>query len=77
MRVAVEDGSQWKAGVPTTLLGEPYIWTISNFGGRLFDISPDGQRFLVLKPVTTPQPSTIVLMQNWLEDLKRRAPTPR
>jgi serine/threonine-protein kinase len=77
MRVIVEAGSEWKAGTPMKLLGGPYIWTISNFGGRLYDISPDGQRFLVLKSVDTPQPSTIVVSQDWFEDLKRRAPIPR
>jgi eukaryotic-like serine/threonine-protein kinase len=72
MRVAVEAGSGWKAGAPTKLLEGPYIWTVPNFGGRLYDISPDGQRFLVLKTVDTPEPSTIVVVQNWFEDLKRR-----
>ena len=74
MRVSVESGSGWKAGKPTKLLGGPYLWTISNFGGRLYDISPDGQRFLVLKSVDTPEPSTIVVVQGWFEDLKRRVP---
>jgi hypothetical protein len=77
MRVPVEPASEWKAGTPMRLLGGPYIWTIANFGGRLYDISPDGQRFLVLKSVDTPQPSTIVVAQDWFEDLKQRAPTPR
>jgi eukaryotic-like serine/threonine-protein kinase len=77
MRVPVEPGPEWKAGTPMKLLGGPYIWTIANFGGRLYDISPDGQRFLVLKSVDTPQPSTIVVAQNWFEDLQQRAPTPR
>jgi len=77
MRVAVEAGAGWKAGTPVNLFGPPYIWTIPNFGGRLYDISPDGQRFLVLKSVDTPQPSTIVFVQNWFENLKRRAPIQR
>jgi hypothetical protein len=77
MRVAVEAGVEWKAGTPMRLFGPPYLWTIPNFGGRLYDISPDGQRFLVLKSVDTPQPSTIVVVQNWFENLTRRAPIPR
>jgi len=77
MRVAVEAGAGWKAGTPVKLFGPPYMWTIPNFGGRLYDISPDGQRFLVLKSVDTPQPSTVVVVQNLFENLKRRAPIPR
>jgi serine/threonine-protein kinase len=74
MHVAVEGGSAWKAGTPAKLLDGPYILTIPNFGGRLYDISPDGQRFLVLKQVDTPEPSTIVVVQNWFDELKRLVP---
>jgi len=73
MRVAVEADSVFKASKPTRLLGGPYEWTVLNYGGRLYDASRDGQRFLVLKPVDVPQPSTIVVLQNWIDDLNRRS----
>ena len=56
------------------MLDGPYIWTIPNFGGGLYDISRDGERFLVLKPFNQSAPSTIVVVQNWFEELKRRVP---
>jgi len=68
-------GSTWKAGASAKLLDGPYIWTVPNFGGRLYDASPDGQRFLALKQVDTPEPTTIVVVQNWFEELKRLVPT--
>jgi hypothetical protein len=34
----------------------------------------DGERFLVLKPFNQSAPSTIVVVQNWFEELKRRVP---
>ena len=42
-----------------------------------YDISPDGQRFLVLKaaesePRTSP---SIIVVQHWTEELKRLVPT--
>ena len=43
--------------------------------GRMYDISPDGQRFLVLKqsslPDRTSAPRSITVVQNWFEELKR------
>jgi hypothetical protein len=46
---------------------------------RTYDISPDGERFLVLKPVEDTQtaPAQIVVVQNWLEEVKRLVPTGR
>jgi len=41
-----------------------------------FDVSPDGQRFLMLKPVEQAQaaPTQINVVLNWFEELKRRVP---
>jgi serine/threonine-protein kinase len=41
-----------------------------------YDVSPDGQRFLMIKPSEQNTALTqIVLVQNWFEELKRRVPT--
>jgi len=42
-----------------------------------FDVSPDGQRFLMLKPVDQQQavPTQINVVLNWTEELKRLVPT--
>ena len=44
-----------------------------------WDISPDGQRFLMVKmDERKPQPVTdIILVQNWFEELKRLCPRGR
>jgi hypothetical protein len=42
---------------------------------RSWDIAPDGKRFLMLKdPRTTRNADTIVVVQNWFEELRRTAP---
>ena len=46
---------------------------------RSFDVTPDGERFLVVLPaqrtgVDTPQ-SRITVVQNWFEELRRLVPT--
>ncbi len=45
--------------------------------GRTYDISPDGERFLIIKPVdiNRESPTELILVQNWFEELKRAAPT--
>jgi hypothetical protein len=42
-----------------------------------YDVSPDGQRFLMLKPIEQEQsaPTQINVVLNWFEELKRRVPT--
>ena len=41
-----------------------------------YDVSPDGQRFLMLKPTEQAQaaPTQINVVLNWFEELKRRVP---
>ena len=45
-------------------------------GGANYDVSPDGERFLMIKQVensaVTPQ---IIIVENWFTELKRLAPT--
>jgi Tol biopolymer transport system component len=43
---------------------------------RGYDVTPDGRRFLIVqtKSQRLIKPAEIVLVQNWLEELKRRAP---
>lgn len=49
--------------------------------GRTYDVSPDGQRFLMVKvggvSDETAAPTSITVVQNWLEKLKRLVPTKR
>jgi serine/threonine-protein kinase len=39
-----------------------------------YDVSPDGQRFLMLKPSEQEAPTQINVVLNWFEELKRRVP---
>jgi eukaryotic-like serine/threonine-protein kinase len=45
--------------------------------GRNYDVSPDGKRFVVIKDAlqTTAGASRLVIVQNWLDELKRLVPT--
>jgi eukaryotic-like serine/threonine-protein kinase len=68
-------GSTLHAGNPTTVLDRPYY---SGFNLDAYDVSLDGQRFLMIKEPpnanqqSTPVPINVVL--NWTEELKQRLP---
>ena len=79
MRVGVERASSWAATAPTLLVKEGYYTTPSGRPGRTYDVSPDGQRFLMLKngggTDQTAVPASLIVVLNWTEELKRLVPT--
>jgi hypothetical protein len=59
---------------PKTLFQGPYLPTALTF--PYYDVSADGQRFLMIKPSEQSTSLTqIVVVQNWSEELKRGVPT--
>ena len=79
MRVGVDRSQTWTATTPTKLIKEGYFTVEGGNPGRTYDISPDGQRFLMIKPGGGPDqtaaPTSLVVVQNWTEELKRVVPT--
>jgi eukaryotic-like serine/threonine-protein kinase len=63
------------AGKPRVLFEGPYLPTPLTTPN--YDVSPDGQRFLMLKPVEQAQaaPTQINVVLNWFEELKQKVPT--
>ena len=47
------------------------------WNGLNYDVTSDGQRFLMLKPVVEEIPVEMVVILNWFEELKQRVPTGR
>jgi serine/threonine protein kinase/Tol biopolymer transport system component len=76
MRVGVERGTAWAAATPTTIVKAGIATGLAASPGRIYDISPDGQRFLVLKPATDPNtpPPQLIVVQHFDEELKRLVP---
>ena len=79
MRVGVERGASWSATPPTMLVKEGYLTIPSGNSGRSYDISSDGQRFLMIKEGggtdQTAAPPQLIVVQHWVEELKRLVPT--
>jgi hypothetical protein len=73
--VDVQIGSGFSASKPRLLFEQPGYASHSPI--RTWDISPDGQRFLMVKmEVRKPHPvAEMILVQNWFEELKRLVPT--
>jgi serine/threonine-protein kinase len=74
--VGVERVASWAATTASTVVKEGYATVLPSFLGRHYDISPDGQRFLVLKTTIEPnaQPTELVVVQHFDEELKRLVP---
>jgi serine/threonine-protein kinase len=77
MRVAMERGPS-AATTPTLVIKEGYLTIVGN-PGRMYDIASDGQRFLVIKQGVgseqTAAPASLIVVQHWVEELKRLVPT--
>jgi Tol biopolymer transport system component/predicted Ser/Thr protein kinase len=74
MAVEIATQPSFAAGKPRMLFEGPYLPTPATFPN--YDVSPDGQRFLMLKPIEQAMgPTQINVVLNWFEELKRRVPT--
>ena len=75
--MAVEIATQpgFTAGKPRVLFEGDFLPTPLQFPN--YDVSPDGQRFLMLKPSEqeAAAQTQINVVLNWFEELKRRVPT--
>jgi serine/threonine-protein kinase len=67
-----------KVGTPVLLFQGPYYVSPTGSPRPQYDVTADGQRFLMLRPSRGPDSSgerdRIVVVQNWLEELKRLVP---
>lgn len=72
MVVPIDTSSNFRAGVPEALFSvDSYRYFMT---APIFDITPDGKRFLMIKPEIR-RDLRIVMVQNFLEELHRLLPT--
>jgi Tol biopolymer transport system component len=66
----------FSAGKPKVLFAGQFQQSPNPTPNANYDVSPDGQRFLMLKPgERDPAPTQINVVANWFEELKRKVPT--
>ena len=82
MRVPVAAGAGISLGVASRVFERPYF---NGLGlaerSSTYDVSPDGQRFLMLEQPAEPQevarPATVVVVKNWIQEVRRIVPATR
>jgi serine/threonine-protein kinase len=76
MAVAVETESEFSFGAPVQLFSEPFFTAPGPFV-KSYDVARDG-RFLMIQPQSSTgveaSQSSVVVVQNWTEELKQRVP---
>src|SRR5882762_5382916 len=77
MAVDITAQASFAAGKPRQLFEGHYLSTGGGYARANYDVSPDGQRFLMLRLVEGEQaaPTQINVVLNWTEELKRLVPT--
>ncbi|MET0733458.1 MAG: hypothetical protein ABW054_10360 [Casimicrobiaceae bacterium] len=77
--VAVTTEPTLKVATPIQLFQRPYYTSAAGSPRPQYDVTADGQRFLMLAPTSGTDPSVsrsrIVVVQNWFEEVKRLVPT--
>jgi serine/threonine protein kinase/Tol biopolymer transport system component len=70
MAVSIDSGPAFASGTPQRLFRGNYFLGGANSIGRTYDVSPDGRRFLMIKPDAGSSPA-IAVVQHWFEELNR------
>ena len=73
MAVVITTEPTLSAGKPRMLFEGRYLRSDFPQTGMAYDVSPDGQRFLMVKPGEEVN-NQINVVQNWFEELKRKVP---
>jgi len=76
MAVAVTTQPGFSTGKPIMIFDRTYALSEFPAVNHAYDVSSDGQRFLMVKDVESAAAATqINVVVNWFEELKRRVPT--
>ena len=73
MAVAIQTGSRFSASRPRLLFDGAYHAALGIV--RNYDLSPDGQKFVMIVKEEESTLTQIHVVQNWSEELKRLVPT--
>ena len=73
MAVDITTEPTFSADSPRLLFEETY--QKSTLFGAAYDVSPDGQRFLMIQGSEQEAVTQINVVLNWFEELKQRVPT--
>jgi hypothetical protein len=72
--VEVETGSEFNVGSSRLLFQGPYAHDDSGYGNPNYDVSEDGQHFLMVQSGEATETPGYRVVENWFEELKRLVP---
>jgi len=72
MAAPIAAGSAFEWGEPRPLFSAAGFASAEN--GRMYDVAPGDQRFLMLRALPDSTPSQVVVVQNFFEELRRKVP---
>jgi len=75
MSVALKTDPTFTASRPKVLFEGDFYYDRFRTGRPNYDISPDGQKFLMLENSEGSVSTQLILVLNWFDELKRLAPT--
>jgi Tol biopolymer transport system component len=73
MAAAVAGGPEFSSAAPRPLFRGDYEESARPDWPRNYDVTPDGQQFLMIKPDPDGRPTQARIVFNWFEELKRQA----
>lgn len=65
MAIEINTSDSFDAGIPQVLFTREMLATVSRWGRRQYEVSADGQRFLVNIPQQRPTETTLTVVVNW------------
>jgi Tol biopolymer transport system component len=73
MSVRIVPGPTFSYGTPRMAITDPPGF--AQFQGRVYDVSPDGKKFLFLKvAAAASDPAQLIVVLNWVDELKKLVP---
>ena len=75
MVVSISSANRLTLGTPTVLFEGPYLPAWSNSLSANYDVSADGEEFIMLRPEGGTLRQEIVIVLNWFDELERLVPT--
>lgn len=71
MAVAVKPGASFEAGSPVVLFQTHRSQPVSAQDFFSYDVSSEGQRFLLLTKVNDPNPAPLSVLLNWTSEMEK------
>ena len=74
MSVSIEREPRFTLSAPRVLFRGRYVPARPPSGSQWYDVSPDGEQFVMIRPDPKAEPKKIQIVLNWFDELERPVP---